>query len=442
MLLSMGLERMVDLYRHIPVSLHLQRDLALPSPSSEWELEKHMRMLANQNTDLYSVCSFLGAGMYEHHVPAVVDAIADRGEFLTAYTPYQPEMSQGLLQVLAEYQQYIGALTGLPVVNSSCYDGATALADAIWIGCQTQKVRNNTTVALSQALWPQSREVVNTYFTARNIATCHVGVNSETGLIDLQSLEENFAQNKPAVFAFQTPNCFGLLENIEAVVELCKRYHVISVLHYHPFLSGLFTPPGRLGVDIVCGEGQPLGIPLNGGGPSLGFLACSQDLRSYISGRLVGTVADIYGNPAYALVHEEREQHIAREKATSNICSNQAHCALRATVFLSTLGDRGLQEIALLNAANAHYLANALANIPGLSMAYDSAFFNEFVINLPCSAQPLLSELRKVGIYGGVDCTFLGNPNALLIAVTETKNMSQLDDAVAAFQQALTKVIH
>ncbi|RMV68876.1 putative glycine dehydrogenase subunit 1 [Pseudomonas caricapapayae] len=440
MLESMGMAAMDDLYKHVPQHVRLSGLLQLPTALSDPELEAHIRALAGNNQTLYTYQSFLGAGVYEHHVPAVVDAIAERGEFLTAYTPYQPEMSQGLLQVLAEYQEYISALVALPVVNCSCYDGSTALADAIWMSCQN-KSTGDRVIVLSDTIWAQTQKIVETYFTGRPVKLVTIPADDDNGLIDLSHLEKLFIETAPESFAFQSPNCYGLLEDTQSIVELCKKYNVTSILHYHPFLSGLFVPPGQLGVDIVCGEGQMLGIPLSGGGASLGYLACTEPFKRFLPGRLVGVVEDIFGNPAYALVNEEREQHVARERATSNICSNQALCALRATVYIASLGNTGLQNLARLNADRAHFFCRLLESIDGVERVYKAAFFNEFVIKLPCASDALLSALLEQKIYGGVALTRNGVDNNLLIAVTEVKSRADLVKAATAFRVAIELLV-
>lgn len=436
MLLSMGLASAAELSDHIPDSLILRRDLDLPEALSEHALEAHVRELARKNIDLYAVSSFIGGGMYEHHIPAVVDAIAERGEYLTAYTPYQPEMSQGLLQVLSEYQSYMSAIAGLPVVNSSSYDGATAFADALWMAHQAT-VSERPSIYVASTVWPQVRAVADTYLGGRRVGVSSAPFNSRTGLIDLQKLEAMFERARPSVLGFQTPNCFGVLENVEEVVALCKKFDVLSVLHYHPFLAGIFVPPGQLGVDIVCGEAQMLGIALASGGPSLGFLASRSEYHRFMPGRIVGTVSDIYGNPAYALVHEEREQHVAREKATSNMCSNQAHCALRATVYLSATGETGLTQLAHENASKARDFASLLTQTGKMSLRFQGPFFNEFMVTMPCAASEVLAKLRAVGIRGGLDGKMFGIPDSILIAVTETKSCAEIDAAASAFRTAL-----
>ncbi len=440
MLTSMGLGSIDDLFTAIPKDLRFSRALDVPAAMSEWALDAHLRALADRNATTRTHLSFLGGGMYDHHVPAVVDAIASRGEFLTAYTPYQPEMSQGLLQALAEYQQAIGAITGLPVVNSSSYDGATALADAAWVGRQALAMKAGsgaTPVVIAAAtLWPQHREVLGTYMYGRGVDLADLPCEAESGRVDLAALERLLAASSPAVVLVQSPNRFGVIEHVAKISEVCRRHGAITAVSWNPLLSGLLQVPGEQGADIVCGEGQPLGIPLCAGGPTLGFLACRKDLRRHMPGRLVGKVADIYGNPAYALVHEDREQHVAREKATSNICSNQALCSVRAAIYLSLLGDTGLRRLARIIAAKTQFLADALTRIPGVRRACGAPVFNEFLVTVPRSTETL-ARLLDGGILGGLDGATLGRPGTILVAVTETKTRAELERMAAAFAKAV-----
>ncbi len=428
MLQAIGLSSMEALFNAIPAALKLNALLDLPPPLPEWELERHMQGLANKNLTTKTHRSFLGGGVYEHYIPAVVDAIAGRGEFLTSYTPYQPEISQGLLQALFEYQSALAVLTGLPVVNGSCYDGATALADAAWTCCLISGQGTKAELLLSETLWPQYRQVVDTYMQGRGVVRHSVPFDPQTGQLDLAALEQMLTTLKPAGFLFQTPNALGVFEDVRAIASLCKRHDVVSACSFNPFTSGITYAPGELGVDIVTCDGQPLGLPLHAGGPTLGVFATRDIYRKYVPGRLVGKVTDINGNPAYALVYEDREQHVARERATSNICSNQAHNALRAVIFLASVGNTGLAKFAALNVRKAHYLLDLLRQVEGLRIPFSGAFFNEFVVALPTDAPTVLGRLRSRGIFGGIDYSGkFGLKHALLVAVTETKTRDDLD---------------
>lgn len=436
MLKSLGMESIEELFSCIPEEIRLKRELQIPSAKSEWDLEKHVRKLASQNFNVYTHLNFIGGGMYEHHIPAVVDALSLRGEFLTAYTPYQPEMSQGLLQALFEYQQAMAGITGLPCVNSSSYDGGTALAEAAWIGCVASK-KENPTILYSTTIWDQWKQILETYLQTKNVQMVPIQSCKESGRVDTQNLKESIKKHSPAVFLFQTPNGYGLLEDVKQIVKICQTHGVMSALSFNPLISGLFPTPGAMGVDIATCEGQVMGIPLSAGGPSLGVLACQKKFRKYMPGRLVGKVEDIFGKPAYALVYEDREQHVAREKATSNICSNQAWCALRAVIYLSLVGETGLPRLAEINSAKAHYLMDTLTKLPGISLAFRAPFFNEFTLSLPRPADEVLKKLMGNGILGGLKVSDSNVKNGLLIAVTETKSKEDLDQFVEKFKNAL-----
>ncbi|WP_186067211.1 aminomethyl-transferring glycine dehydrogenase subunit GcvPB [Burkholderia gladioli] len=434
MLESMGLRDIEQLLRPIPGAIRLGRDLDLPAPLDEGQSDRLIRQRAALNQIVLSRTSFLGAGLYEHTIPAVVDYLAERGEFLTSYTPYQPRMSQGSLEVLWEYQQMMQSILGMPVVNASCYDGSTAMADAFNMVCHSERLVCGT-IAMARTVWPATRTIVESSFAGKAIGfvTCDAAGD---GRLDLAALEAYFVAHRPLAFGFQSPNCFGILEDIEAVAAVCRRHGVSSVLYYHPFLSGLFVTPGKLGVDIVCGEGQMLGNPLNAGGASLGFLGCQRPFASAIPGRMVG-LREENGERLFALVNEEREQHVAREHATSNICTNQANNVMRATFFLALQGDAGLEVLARRNAANARRFCERLLRIDGVRLHYSGAFFNEFLVSLPVQAAAVLNALREHGIYGGVDAAAWGYPSSLLIAVTETKDDAQLDEAARIFEGVL-----
>jgi glycine cleavage system pyridoxal-binding protein P len=307
MLNSMGLTDIEQLLSSIPERIRLKRDLNLPAPLDEGQSDRLIRQHAALNQTVLSRTSFLGGGLYEHMIPAVVDYLSERGEFLTSYTPYQPHMSQGSLEVLWEYQQMVQALLGMPIVNASSYDGSTAMADAFNMICHRAETSNGI-IVMAETIWPQTRLIVESSFAGKAVKFESTGAGRD-GRMDLDKLETHFAVRAPTAFGFQSPNCYGVVEDVEAIVRLCRKYNVVSVLYYHPLLSGLFVPPGNLGVDIVCGEGQMLGIPLSAGGASLGLLGCQTAFASAIPGRIVGIKEDDSGQPYFALVNEEREQH-------------------------------------------------------------------------------------------------------------------------------------
>jgi glycine dehydrogenase subunit 1 len=438
MLAAMGKRSVEELFAIIPESVRLKRSLQLPAALAEWELERWMHTLAGKNATVKTHNSFLGGGAYDHHIPSVIDALVSRGEFLTSYTPYQPEISQGLLQALAEYQTALSAITGLAVVNGSCYDGATALADAAWTCCLIAGKKEASHVLVSESVWLHYQTVVKTYMNGRGVTLHSLAFDSAKGVIDPARLDETLAKFKPAGFLFQTPNALGVCEDVKAIAEVCARHKVTSVCSFNPIASGLLMPPGECGVDIVTCDGQPLGLPLNAGGPSLGVFATRREYRKYVPGRLIGKVTDINGKLAYALVYEDREQHVARERATSNICSNQALNAIRAVMFLTGLGERGLARLAALNTRKAHYLADALTAIEGVKLAYSGSFFNEFVITLPKSVGLVQKKLLEEDIFAGIDYSgCFGLKHALLVSVTEVKTRSEMD----AFAQHLKKAL-
>ena len=438
MLASIGKKTVAELFAAIPPGVRLKRPLDLPAAIPEWQLLRHMESLAAKNATVKTHNSFLGGGAYEHYIPAVIDVIVSRGEFLTSYTPYQPEISQGLLQALAEYQTALSAVTGLPVVNGSCYDGATALADAAWACCLISKKNMEGELLVSATLWPHYRQVLDTYMNGRGIVRHAFGFDAKTGKIDPQALDAALAKYKPAGFLFQTPNALGIFEDVQAIADICAKHKVVSACSYNPLASGLFVPPGECGIDIVTADGQPLGLPLNAGGPSLGVFATKKQYRKYVPGRLIGKVTDINGNLAYALVYEDREQHVARERATSNICSNQALNAIRSVIYLASIGEQGLPKIASLNARKSRYLADALTRIRGVKLAFTGAFFNEFVITLPKPTADVQRALLAKHIFAGIDYSSqFGLTHALLVAATEVKTRADMDAYARALAEAL-----
>lgn len=426
MLATMGLYSIEQLFADIPAQVRLRRELEMPPALSEWELMRDVRAMAAKNSTTLTHSSFLGSGAYEHYVPAVVDAIVSRGEFLTAYTPYQPEMSQGLLQALFEFQVLVGRLLGQDCVNCSVYDGATALAESCWMMCSASGKRR---VVVAQALWGEFREVLATYLEPRGVTVEYVAQHPQTGLVDVAAITTLLAAGDVAGVVLQSPNALGVIEDIAAVSGACKQAGVLLVACVNPLLCGWLEAPGKLGADIVVCEGQPLGLPLSSGGPYVGIIACAKPLERFLPGRLVGRVHDLNGKLGYALVKEDREQHVARDKATSHICSNQALNAIRVAIHLSCLGEANFMHIAQTNAANAHALCNLLLAIPGIKPLRSGVFFNEFSIELPLDAALFCARMREQNVFAGVpvDAALAGHARGLLIAVTETKTLADLE---------------
>ncbi len=432
MLSALGLDHTDALFAQIPERFRLQAPLALDAPESERQLTRRLHALANQNDNCLSHLCFLGAGVYDHHVPAVIDAIAARGEFLTAYTPYQPEMSQGLLSALNDFTTKVAAITGLPVVTSSHYDGATALAEAVWMAVQATK---RTRIAVSGQLLPQYRSVLETYCWGRSVEIVTLPHDPETGAL---AVAQEALTDDIAALVLQSPNGLGVLEDQSDLADWAKARGTLLIGAMHPYVPFLYGRRSVSGFDILVMEGQPLGLHMFAGGAHLGILACTEALRRYTPGRLIGRVSDIYGKPALALVYEDREQHVARDRATSNICSNQALNALRAGAFIALHGGGGIARLAHQAQNSTRALRAALAQIPGLAQPYQGDVFNEFVLRFPSAdaRHKALADMRAAGIFAGVPET--KHPGLtttdLLVAVTETRTPEDL----AAYVEALS----
>lgn len=439
MLAVMGLQSIEQLFADVPAQVRLRRELDLPPALSEWELMRDVRAMAELNATVLSHASFLGCGAYEHYIPAVVDAIVSRGEFLTAYTPYQPEMSQGLLQALFEFQVLVGRLLGQGCVNCSVYDGATALAESCWMMCSASGKRR---VVVAQAVWEQYREVIDTYLLPRGVQVVYVGQDSVSGMVDTAAIEALLTAGDVAGVVLQSPNALGVIEDVHAVAQVCQQNSVLLAVCVNPLLCGWLEAPGALGADIVVCEGQPLGLPLSAGGPYVGIIACAKPLERYLPGRLVGRVHDLNGKLGYALVKEDREQHVARDKATSHICSNQALNAVRVAVHLACLGERNFMRIAQVNAANAALLCELLTALAGVKLLRSGTHFNEFAVELPMDASVFCARMRNLGVFAGVPLgkALAGHERGLLIAVTETKSQADLEAYVRHARACLQEV--
>ncbi|GME39921.1 MULTISPECIES: aminomethyl-transferring glycine dehydrogenase subunit GcvPB [unclassified Pantoea] len=436
MLMSIGLSNLKELFDVIPDSIRLKRELDLPAPLNEGQLDLLVREISRKNSTVLDNISFLGNGLYEHHVPAVVDYLSERGELLTSYTPYQPKMSQGSLEILWDYQNKMKALLGVNTVNASSYDGSTSFVDAFNMVIFSSAHARKNRFQIAETVWHQTKLIFESSMAGK-AEILKESPWKHDGKLDLDLLETQFAVKAPDAFGFQCPNAFGVIEDIDAINELCKKYNVISVLYYNPLLSGAFVPPGELGIDIICGEGQMLGNHLNAGGATFGFLGCHDKFSSSIPGRIVGIKCDAQNNPYFSLVNEEREQHVARDKATSNICSNQASCVMKAAIYLSLKGSDGLKKIVDDNVDAAYYFCSEIVKIPGVKLVFNAAFFNEFIIEVNCEPQQLLNELKRKNIYGGILVPFEGMERCISIAVTETKTIEQLDFVISNIKNFL-----
>jgi len=430
MLETIGVDGVEALFEGVPAAVRLNRPLELPAPAAESELLRELGRLAARNATAASHLSFLGGGAYNHFIPAVVDQLISRSEFYTAYTPYQPEISQGTLQAIFEYQTLICQLTGMDAANASMYDGASSCAEGVLMAVRATRRRK---VLLSRALHPEYRATVATYCRYLELELIEVPFDA-VGRTEPGELERLLDKNTAAVVTGY-PNFFGVIEDLAAIsaaAHACGAYLVAAV--QEPIALGLLKSPGELGADIVAGEGQSFGIPVSYGGPYLGFFAArKKDLRS-MPGRLVGETVDSEGRRGFVLTLATREQHIRREKATSNICSNEGLCALMATIYLSLLGKQGIREVAKQNLAKAEYAKQKIAALPGFSLPFDGPTFNEFVVEAQEGADVVLGRLEAAGILGGIALKrwYGGMPGRFLVCVTEQNSREEIDTLVAA----------
>ncbi len=430
MLEAIGVGKIDELFSGIPESCRMQNPLALPEAMSEAELMTLLRDLAEQNARVSDWDSFLGGGAYNHFVPAVVDHLVSRSEFYTAYTPYQPEISQGTLQAIFEFQTLVCQLTGMDVANASMYDGASACAEAVLLALRTGKKRKK--ILLSQALHPQYRETVATY--CRYLDVDLQLVPCADGVTDLQQLRQQLDDQTAAV-VLGYPNYFGQIEDLAAIAAQAHAAGARLVAAVaEPLALGLFKSPGELGVDVVVGEGQSFGLPISYGGPGIGFFAVKQKDMRALPGRLVGETVDQDGKRGFVLTLATREQHIRREKATSNICSNQGMCALIVSIYLALHGKRGLRQLAEMNYAKATYAKQQIAKLPGFRILFAGETFNEFVVATEEPVGELLKRLEQHGILAGIPLAkdYPDLDNALLICVTEQNGREQIDRLISA----------
>jgi len=433
MLATIGVGSIEDLLARIPARARLTRSLDLPAAAAEPDLIRHLRGLAAANADADSYVCFLGAGSYDHAIPSPIGHLISRGEFFTAYTPYQPEASQGTLRSIYEYQTIIAELTGMDVANASIYDGASSLAEAVLMA---HSVTERDQVLLSAGVNPLYRAVVETYGEGPALRLRTIPLAD--GASDLAAARKTVSA-KTAALVIQSPNFYGCLEDLAEAAEIAHAAGALLIAVADPVNLGVLEPPGALGADIAVGEGQGLGVPMSFGGPSLGVFSAKQDLVRRMPGRLVGATVDLEGRRGYVLTLQTREQHIRREKATSNICTNVALCALMATIYTATLGKQGLVRVGELSAAKAHYAAERLTRIPGVRLRFGAPYFKEFALQLPKPPERVVQRLLRDRILAGVPLRQFDRTlkDSLLVAVTEQRTRDEID----AFADALGRAV-
>ena len=427
MLADIGVKNIEQLFDSIPQELRLgEKQLDLPKSLSELELTTFLGRAQKRNVNATEVSIFLGAGAYHHFTPALIDHLISRGEFATSYTPYQPEVSQGTLQAIFEFQTMIAMLTGMEVANASMYDGASALAEAV---IMAQRITNKQKILISQAVHPEYRQVVETYTRANQIELVEIPF-SANGKTDLDSILNQLSDQTAAV-VLQSPNYLGVVEEYVGLNrQLTDRGALLIVAVAEALSLGILKSPGERGADIVVGEGQSFGLSLSYGGPYVGFFATRDKFLRQMPGRLAGETVDREGRRSYVLTLSTREQHIRRERATSNICTNQGLCALAATIYLATMGKQGLWEVALLNVKKADYLKNRLRKIKGFKIRFDADSFNEFVLECPKPAEEIRDCLiQEANILAGVPlgAHYPELANCLLLCATELNTLEEMD---------------
>ncbi|KAA0549444.1 aminomethyl-transferring glycine dehydrogenase subunit GcvPA [Bacillus sp. BGMRC 2118] len=422
MLQAIGVESVDELFKDIPESVRFQGEYNIKQAKSETALMQELSGLAGKNYNSKEYPSFIGAGVYDHYVPVITDHVISRSEFYTAYTPYQPEISQGELQAIFEFQTMICELTGMDVANSSMYDGGTALAEAAALSAGQTR---NKKILVSGAVHPESRAVLKTYATGQRLEVIEIPVVN--GVTDLEALKSHMDEEVASVVV-QYPNFFGQIEPLKEIEQIAHQNKGMFIVSSNPLSLGVLTPPGKLGADIVVGDAQPFGIPAQFGGPHCGYFAVTTKLMRKVPGRLVGQTTDELGRRGFVLTLQAREQHIRRDKATSNICSNQALNALAASVAMTALGKKGIKEMATQNIQKAHYAMRAFKQA-GFEIVYDGPFFNEFVVKLPIPVKQANLQLAKKGFIGGYDLSRDDErlANHMLVAVTELRTKDEID---------------
>lgn len=424
MLHQMNVNTIDELFQEIPDEVKIKK-LALPSGESELKIKRRMQQLANKNKIYPTI--FRGAGAYKHYIPAIVNQIASKEEFVTSYTPYQAEISQGVLQSIFEYQTMICELTGMDASNASVYDGATAAAEAINMCLEKKRQK----VLVSATVHPMTLATIRTYYAARGIEL--IVVPEKAGKTDFEYFNKCLDETV-ACTLIQQPNYYGVLEDVESICSKNKEYNVRSIVAVNPTALAIFKSPGEMGADIAVGEAQPLGLPLNFGGAYIGFIATTDKLLRRLPGRIVGETTDTDGKRAFVLTLQAREQHIRREKAASNLCSNVAHCALTVAIYLSAMGPKGLKKVARQCYDKAHYMATKLTALPDVKLVNKGEFFHEFLIKLSIDQERVLTQLDQKGILGG-----LPTEKGLLWCVTEMNTKEEIDEVVMLIAEMIAE---
>lgn len=428
MLATIGAKTIDELFREIPENLRVKGELDLPAAMDEDRLYRHLVGIAAKNVDLANTVCFLGAGIYDRYVPATIPALLSRGEFLTAYTPYQPELSQGYLQTIYEFQSMVAELFGADVANASMYDGATAMAEAAILA---HGVNGRGKILVSRGVHPHYREVLSTYCWSVGLEVVEVDTN------DGQTTFTTADQDTACVIV-QSPNFFGIIEDLASAGSVARQSGAMLIVVSDPVACALLKPPGEFGADIVVGEGQPLGLAMGFGGPLLGLFACKQEHIRRLPGRIVGRTNDQDGNTGYVMTLRTREQDIRREKATSNICTNEALMALAATIYMSALGKNGMRQVAESTVRNTAYAKQKLTE-SGASVRFGSKVFGEFALRLPGNPETVRDRLLEEGILAGLPLGpyYSELEDCLLVAVTESRTRAEIEDFAAKLGRVL-----
>ena len=415
MLQAIGLKTVDELYAQIPDEIKV-KELQLPGGMSELEVSRYIRKKADRNIRFKTI--FRGAGAYHHYIPAIVKSITGKEEFVTAYTPYQAEISQGILQTIFEFQTEICQLTGMDVANASMYDAASTAAESVTMCVERKRVK----MLVSATVDPMTLRTMRTYCHGKG--TQLVVVPAKEGVTDMEALNDMLDDATAGLYV-QQPNYYGLIEDAEAIGEMVHAAGAKYVMGVNPISLGILKTPAEYGADIAVGEAQPLGLPLSFGGPYLGFMACTTAMMRKLPGRIVGETTDADGRRAFVLTLQAREQHIRREKASSNVCSNQALCAMVATVYMAAMGPDGMRQVATQCVSKAHYAASAISRIPGFELRYRGAFFHEFMTGCPGHAEEVMTALEREGILGGYPVD-----GGILWCVTEMNTKEEIDNLV------------